>query len=471
MSPPKTTQQQIVDILGSGYRTASEQFKAVLVAQNVDPKEADKLIKGFNETFSGFIGAAGAAAKSSAVAITLDFFTETIEKRLPSLNTYLTQVETAQKSFNQTIGIEGAAALKSAKDAFIELNKSVEKGGFNFSTFTDTYKEFIAATKFAPVGKFGDNFIEVSKKIAESSQVIDKSKLIGFTKNIGLQMGTTATDAEKMGEQLVEMAYQAGLPVDTFLNLNQSLLNSNVVFGSSTEEMRRLAVQTEAFGRSIGTTGEAVSKQLSSLMTIQGRTQFAGRLSQIASQVGAEVDIRAIMSSDPAEQERGIRASLQSFSRAYQRLQTPAQRRALGLVLQRAYNLPADAIRTALTQGLNTEAALQKFEQARKAAAGGIRDETKRAFVTLKESIDGMKTAYQLQAGAAQLKELNKALDKLNTNTDKQSNEIKKFNKNIGGLADKISGGVKGAIEKFTEVAQDVVNQDKSSKRRRPGSR
>ena len=115
-------------------------------------------------------------------------------------------------------------------------------------------------------------------------------------------MGTTATDAQMMGEQLVETAFQAGLPVDTLLKLNQSLLNSNVVFGSSTEDMRKLALQTEAFGRSMGTTGEAVSKQLSSLLTIQGRTQFAGRLSQIASQVGADIDIRAT-GSDPVEQK------------------------------------------------------------------------------------------------------------------------------------------------------------------------
>jgi predicted RNase H-like nuclease (RuvC/YqgF family) len=233
--------------------------------------------------------------------------------------------------------------------------------------------------------------------------------------------------------------------------------------------MRRLAVQTEAFGRSIGTTGEAVSKQLSSLMTIQGRTQFAGRLSQIASQVGAEVDIRAIMSSDPAEQERGIRASLQSFSRAYQRLQTPAQRRALGLVLQRAYNLPADAIRTALTQGLNTEAALQKFEQARKAAAGGIRDETKRAFVTLKESIDGMKTAFQLQAGQKQLEVLNKTLEKLNNNQTEQSSEIKKFNKNIAGLADKVSKGVAKGIEEVTKAGQEVIGRRKRNPKPKSG--
>jgi len=469
LAPPPTTQQQLVDFLGTGYRNASDQFKSLLVAQGLNPTQAKNLIDKFNDTFSGFVGAAGAAAQSSAIAITLDFFTETIEKRLPSLNTYLTQVETAQKSFNQTIGVDGAKALEEAKNAFIELNRSVETGGFNFGTFTDTYKEFIAATKFAPVGKFGDNFIEVSKKIAESSQVIDKSKLIGFTKSIGLQMGTTATDAQKMGEQLVEMAYQAGLPVDTLLNLNQSLLNSNVVFGSSTEDMRRLAVQTEAFGRSIGTTGEAVSKQLSSLMTIQGRTQFAGRLSQIASQVGAEVDIRAIMSSDPAEQERGIRASLQSFSRAYQKLQTPAQKRALGLVLQRAYNLPADAIRTALTQGLNTEAALQKFEQARKAAAGGIRDETKRAFVTLKESIDGMKTAFQLQAGQKQLEVLNKTLEKLNNNQTEQSSEIKKFNKNIAGLADKVSKGVAKGIEEVTKAGQEVIGRRKRNPKPKSG--
>jgi len=443
------------------YRTAKEQTVRALKASGMKDTDAQKVVAGMDNTFGAFIDAAAASAQSSAIALTLDFFQKSVLDRLPSLKTYLTDVETAQKSFNQTIGIEGAAALNKAKDAFIELNRNVEKGGFDFKNFTDTYKDFIAATRFAPVGKFGDNFVEVSKKIAESSQVIDKSKLISFTKEVGLQMGTTATDAQMMGEQLVEMAYQAGLPTDTLLKLNQSLLNSNVVFGSSTEDMRKLAVQTEAFGRSMGTTGEAVSKQLSSLLTIQGRTQFAGRLSQIASQVGADVDIRAIMSSDPAEQERGIRASLQSFSRAYQKLQTPAQKRALGLVLQRAYNLPADAVRTALTQGLNTESALRKFEQARKAAAGGIRDETKRAFVTLKESIDGMKKAFQLQAGEAQLKAILKVGEETRQIQKSQLSEIKQFNKLIAATAKKAAEPVQTVIERVGKEAQEVRRKAK----------
>ena len=428
-------------------------LKAAGVTNTADIKE---ITNGFEVAFSTFIDAAAQSAKASAVALTLDVFTDILD-RSKSLKTFLNDVETAQKSFNQTIGVEGAAALENAKNAFIELNSSVETGGFNFEKFTETYKDFIAATKFAPIGKFGDNFTEVSKKIAESSQVIGRADLISFTKDIGLQMGTTATEAENMGEQLVEMAFQAGLPVDTLLKLNQGLLNSNVIFGSSTEDMRKLARQTEAFGRSMGTTGEAVTKQLSSLMTISGRTQFAGRLSQIASQVGADVDIGAIMSSDPIEQERGIRASLQSFSRAYQNLQTPAQKRALGLVLQRAYDLPADAVRTALTQGLNTESALQKFEQARKTAEGGIRDETKRAFVTLQESISGMKKAFELQAGEAQLKALNNGLAALTKVERGTQSEIKTLNANIAKLAGKTARIPESAIDSLTGYLKTVI--------------
>ena len=130
--------------------------------------------------------------------------------------------------------------------------------------------------------------------------------------------------------------------------------------------------------------------------------------------------------------------------------------RALGLVLQRAYNLPADAVRTALTQGLNTEAALQKFEQARKAAAGGIRDETKRAFVTLQESIDGMKKAFQLQAGEAQLKAILKVGTETKQIQESQLSEIKQFNKLIAGTAKKAAEPVQKVIETVGREAQRV---------------
>ena len=84
---------------------------------------------------------------------------------------------------------------------------------------------------------------------------------------------------------------------------------------------------------------------------------------------------------------------------------------------------------------MNTEAALQKFEQARKAAAGGIRDETKRAFVTLKESIDGMEKAFRLQAGEAQLKTLNEGLSKLTGFQEDELGQIKLLNRNLANLA------------------------------------
>ena len=157
----------LVEILGEGYTKAQDTFRSALAsAPGVTEAQAKKLTDDFNQVFSSFIDAAGKSAQASAVAITLGAFSDILEKDF-KFKYFLTEVETAKSLLTKQL-VRRCCCFKRSKRCFFELNKNVEKGGFDFKTFTDTYKDFIAATRFAPVSKFGDNF-EVSKRLRKFS--------------------------------------------------------------------------------------------------------------------------------------------------------------------------------------------------------------------------------------------------------------------------------------------------------------
>ena len=121
------------------------------------------------------------------------------------------------------------------------------------------------------------------------------------------------------------------------LNLSNDLLSSGVAFGQSKQQIEDLTFKTEAFGRALGTSGQAVKGQLESLQTIRGRVGFIQRLEPIAGRLGIALPISKLLSDDPAEQQEAISQVLSGFSQAYREQSGAGQRRAIFLATRQAF--------------------------------------------------------------------------------------------------------------------------------------
>jgi hypothetical protein len=354
-------------------------------------------------------------------------------KVLPQAKQALDDIQQTQVDFTKTLGVDGVDAANRSIEAFKEFNTVAKSFGLTLSEVNQAVKNFDASLKFTPASaKLSEQAFEsLEKRIASNSKVIDESKLVQFTKDFSLASEVGTTRAEMFGEQLVQTAIKAGLPREALLNLSQDLLRTGVVFGSSIKDIQELTFRTEAFGRALGTTGDAIKGQLGDMMTIGQRQQLAARLSQIGTMVGARVDVAKLMSGDPAVQQEAIQDTLRSFSQQYQQLESPEQKRALFIALSRTLRLPAQAVQNALQSGVDIDKAVTEINKARAKADKGIDDATRRQFRTLTEAITGLQKQLELSTGQAQINALNKGVAALVDNASKQTNTIKQFDENM----------------------------------------
>lgn len=368
------------------------------------------------------------------------------------------QLQEAQVDFAKSLGVDGVAAAERAKNAFADFNGVARNLGLTFNEVNKAVKEFDASLKFTPAAsKLSQQaFLDLEKRIASNSKVIEDSKLIEFTKDFSLASEVGTTRAELFGEQLVQTAIKVGLPREALLNLSQDLLRTGVVFGSSIKDIQELTFRTEAFGRALGTTGDAIKGQLGDMMTIGQRQQLAARLSQIGTMVGARVDVAKLMSGDPAVQQEAIQDTLRSFSQQYQQLVSPEQKRALFLALSRTLRLPPQAVQRALQSGVDIDKAVTEINKARAQADKGIDDATRRQFRTLAEAIDGLKSEMRLRAGEEQLIALNRAVAVIAKNSDIQVNAAKESERNAIAFAKYFEKGAGDLKDAFAKIADAV---------------
>jgi hypothetical protein len=319
-------------------------------------------------------------------------------------------------------------------------------------SFALTNKEIVKQAGGAE--KLKTTMDSVAKSISENSNVIDKSKLVGFTQKFTFQTNNAVGSAEKFGERLVGLAYRLGLPNEQLLNLGQSMLSTGNYFGETNDKIEEATLKATAFGRALGTTGDVVNKQLENMQTISGRQQLAARLSQIGGMVGVDVDISKLMSANPDEQRQGLRDALRKFSSSSKNL-TPAQKRALSLTLSKA--LPAygrEAIQTALTRGVDIEQAKKEIDKKDAAKEGPITDEMRKQAATTKDKRTLYLAARQREAGNAQLRIIKGLAANFNDASGKFSGAVKDF----GDEIDKLEKALKGDDDpkaKFAEMLED----------------
>jgi hypothetical protein len=373
----------------------------------------------------------------------------------------LDDLEKMQVALNKTLGVDGTAATIKISEAFETLNKKMLglqetniQGAFEGirKSFALTNKEIVKQAGGAE--KLKTTMDSVAKSISENSNVIDKSKLVGFTQKFTFQTNNAVGSAEKFGEKLVGLAYRLGLPNEQLLNLGQSMLSTGNYFGETNDKIEEATLKATAFGRALGTTGDVVNKQLENMQTISGRQQLAARLSQIGGMVGVDVDISKLMSADPDEQRQGLRDALRKFSSSSKNL-TPAQKRALSLTLSKA--LPAygrEAIQTALTRGVDIEQAKKEIDKKDAAKEGPITDEMRKQAATTKDKRTLYLAARQREAGNAQLRIIKGLAANFNDASGKFSGAVKDF----GDEIDKLEKALKGDDDpkaKFAEMLED----------------
>ena len=370
----------------------------------------------------------------------------------------LTTLDEAQVELSKTIGSETPAALKTATEAFKDFNSATKLLGISFNQIRDSIKETNAQFKFTGIdAALGANGLkQLSLEIAKNANVLEESKLVDGVKTFSLQTSLSTKEAKLFTDQLIETAFKVGLPREALLNLSNDLLSSGVAFGQSKQQIEDLTFKTEAFGRALGTSGQAVKGQLESLQTIRGRVGFIQRLEPIAGRLGIALPISKLLSDDPAEQQEAISQVLSGFSQAYREQSGAGQRRAIFLATRQAFqSLPARAIQTALESGVDIRDAMKQLTEARRTAEAGISDNTRRTFATFSKKFDEFINALKFTAGQQQLKLLNSILGAItgtNGNTKKTNTELENLNENIGTLAT-------AAVDAANAAANAVENQ------------
>ena len=424
---------------------------------NKPDSKAKKSIFDFGEALNN---ALPATIKFRAEQAIINKAFETLKSKAGEGLQALDDLEKMQVALNKTLGVDGTAATIKISEAFEALNKKMLglqetniQGAFEGirKSFALTNKEIVKQAGGAE--KLKTTMDSVAKSISKNSNVIDQSKLVGFTQKFTFQTNTAVGSAEKFGEKLVGLAYRLGLPNEQLLNLGQSMLSTGNYFGETNDKIEEATLKATAFGRALGTTGDVVNKQLESMQTISGRQQLAARLSQIGGMVGVDVDISKLMSADPDEQRQGLRDALRKFSSSSKNL-TPAQKKALSFTLSKS--LPSfgrEAIQTALTRGVDIEQAKKEIDEKNAVKEDPITDKMRKQAATTKDKRTLYLAARQREAGNAQLKLITKSAGNFNVASNKFSGAVITFGKNMDALEKNIKKG--GAREHYAGILRD----------------
>ena len=409
----------------------------------------DSAVPGLKEFATNLGIAAGKTAAARAELFVLTKGYETYNSVLKEAATVQKELDTTLVDFNKTIGINADEALNKAIAAFENFNFQY---GLTRKEVTDTYLEINKS--FALTGLSSE---KVAKTVAKNSKVIGSKETIDYIKTFALQAKTsmkqTEESAQKMSEQFVMIAKKVGLPNDELLKLSQGLLTSGVAFGRTKEDLQDLTIKSEAFGRALGGSGNLIQEQLGSMRTIQGRLTKSANLQRIAALVGAEVDSK-ILSSDPKEQEEGLKQTLININEAYKGITDPGQRNAFALAFESASGLGRAQAQAALESNLKERIAANEgsLAAALKEKQEIGEDERKKAATT-EEQKEALRARKEQRAAFAQMgvfgKEAKTATDKLRA----MNTAITNFAKAVDGAGEKIIkavGGqdIVGALEK-----------------------
>lgn len=360
------------------------------------------------------------------------------------------QVEALTKfgitDFNKEIGI--------TVSTFQELNDTNNK----FAISNENVKETLAGVveAFDNTGVAGGKAIgAVTKAIAANTNIVDRSKLVPFLKNVTFQTGRAATATAALSNRLIRLATALRRPPSEFVNLVDKMAQSNATFAISDKAMEAIAIRSIRVGRQLGVATDAFQGFVDRTFTIQSRIQELSKLNRLAGLLGIAPVGRAILSTD-AEARTKVAVRFLADAQAALRGRSVAQRQAFAALIAQETALgqsitPAGV--RALIQGRGLDASqiedLVRRNAGRKLTGTPSIDDLRRGAATTAQRLRAEATAVQLKASIDILKTATgnqtaqtKAVELIARDMQKVLPELVKAVEKTGTMAGQVAGGI-----------------------------
>tara|TARA_R100000234_G_scaffold23310_1_gene13281 strand:+ start:7960 stop:9348 length:1389 start_codon:yes stop_codon:yes gene_type:complete len=256
----------------------------------------------------GFLNTIGQDIETSSLKV-LSFFNE---------------IQELQKKAVKEIGFtDFNTQIDRSINLFKELNSETNDFAILQENITQTIFDLSAAFEAT-----GINLGNLDKGIAANSNLVERSKLVDFVRDLSFQQKEGSQIAGQFTNRLIGLSVALKRPPAELLNLTQGLLSSNATFAQSERVLERLAIRSTEVGRRFNTTTDSLNKALDVTFTIQQRQQQASRISQIAGRLNIAPDTSGLMSSDPETRQRAIVKIISQLNQRAQSL-NPSMRAAL----------------------------------------------------------------------------------------------------------------------------------------------
>ena len=309
---------------------------------------------------------------------------------------------TLKKAFGKDAEADFNAVFKN----FAELNSRARLLGINLDNIKKIQKDVREAFLFT-----GQDSEVAAKRLQELSNVVGADATPQI-KTLALNLGLTNQQTLEYAQNLIRTGQAIGVGTRGITNLSAKLVSSGVAFGYSKEYIKDLAVQTDVFARSIGSTGDKFVGAFGKMSTIQERTNLLGKLTTLGGRIGAiPMDLFKITSADPMEQLQAVASTFKTFRAEFKNL-SDVEKNKFAQALSSAFGsiMSREQVQIGLMgRGAFDAATLLRARQ--QAAAVGDREFTDaelRGFATAKTAADQALAAARQRAIIAALKGMTK---------------------------------------------------------------
>ena len=396
----------------------------------------------FEELFQKFVKIAPdlnrVAGELKALEVSVNVINQSLENSSVKILGYFNEIQKLQKEAVLEIGFMD---FDNQIEASIELFKELNKAGKEYAIT----QENINKTQFDLSAAFeatGINLGDLTKQVAQNSNLVERSKLVQFVKDLSFQQRQGSKIAGQFTDKLIGLSLALKRPPAELINLTQGLLNSNATFAQSDKALERLAIRSSEVGRRFNTTSDSLNKALDATFTIQQRQQQASRISQIAGRLNIAPDTSGLLSSDPEVRQKAIVKIISEINDRAKNL-SPSMRQALVAAL--GTTVVGTALGTKGLRSLGQRDFDLRAVEARARGAAGVQDvdAARRRAVTTAERLDIRVRAKSLERAQEQLRAAQKAgvtsTDKMTKATVKLADITEKtvteLSKTAGGLA------------------------------------
>jgi hypothetical protein len=218
-------------------------------------------------------------------------------------------------ALKKAFGKDAEADFNAVFKNFAELNSRTRLLGVNLENVKKIQKDVREAFLFT-----GQDSEVAARRLQELSNVVGADATPQI-KTLALNLGLTNQETLKYAQNLIRTGQAIGVGTRGITDLSAKLISSGVAFGYSREYIKDLAVQSDVFARSIGSTGDKFVGAFGKMSTIQERTNLLGKLTTLGGRIGAiPMDLFKITSADPMEQLQAVASTFKTFRAEFKNL-------------------------------------------------------------------------------------------------------------------------------------------------------